>query len=617
MKSQYKGVLKERLSSYRIYEPRLLPSEWVSKNIVLPSGYEAKPGYIDFNYAPYLREVLDCFENPAVRDVIFCAPTRFGKTLLLRLWFACALAKSPRSLLLFDSTIDKGRSLIRKEIKPLIQYNQVLRNLIPTNRHHFSDSHMLFPAASVDVFGANSAAGAAGDTCKMILGNEVDKWRGETDKEASMIELVRHRTESAEGERKHFFSSTPTTEDGNIWSEYMAGDQRKFFVRCPHCGHMQPLTWNQVRWSPDAQVEAGEWDLDAVRETARYACSSCGELWDDDARLTAIRDPRSDWMPTAKPRIKTTRSYQINGLYGALQSSQIGELAVDFLQARRSQWFSSRRDFWNSRMGEVFRDDAKTITVDRFKGLLDDYSRGSLPKGFKPDLIIVATDVQSYGLPFVVFGFKYSGEVKTIDHGVAPGFEDLERIQRNYTPLAGCSFVVIDIGYEQRSPEVFDAIHRRVNLGWMGIDGFEQMKDSLTRLRNRDPFLGTKNQGQFMIQVLQVSTYEFKSEWEERFLKNIDLWRTYSVPDDPEHANDRKEQSEYFEQLIDERRVPRKVRRIGKPKWEWKSRNGKNHFFDCHVYALAFFYHFMKSRSFERGQSRKKAGRKTRKIDKS
>src|SRR5690606_13646937 len=90
----------------------------------------------------------------------------------------------------------------------------------------------------------------------------------------------RHRTESYEYERKHFYSTTPTIEEAIEWQEYLRGDQRKYFVPCPHCGTLQHLEWggaqtrHGVKWAKDAQRADKTWDFAAVKETVRYHCIS-------------------------------------------------------------------------------------------------------------------------------------------------------------------------------------------------------------------------------------------------------------------------------------------------------------------------------------------------------
>ena len=600
MKKPNRNRIADRLRDLaRIYEPYLSPSDWCERNIILPPGKnEAKPGRIDWKMTPYLRQILDCLEDPAVKEIVFIAPTRSGKTLLLRLGIACTIAKTPAPMLLFDSTIEKGRALVRKEVKPLINYNALLAARKPKNRAHYGDAHMLFPGASLDVYGANSAAGAAGDTATRAFGNECGKWKSETDKEASMIELIKHRVESAEGEGKIYLSTTPTTEESEEWQEFMLGDQCKFQVPCPFCGAMQELVWTQVRWPEDAQITEGEWDYRAVQAGAYYLCPHCAAHWTDADRLRAVQDPRATFVPTTQAKLPGVKSFQINGLYGPLQSNRLGDIAVSFLASRRTGWFASRRDFWNSRMGEPYRDTVSTITADKFRALMAPYARGTLPAGFVPEHLIIAVDVQTFGLPWVALAFDANNEKRTVDHGTAQHWSDIDIVQEGYAHLAKESFVIIDTGFAQRSPETLEAIFARRDRGWLGADGFEQSRN-LTQLSTRDPFIGTRQEGAAQIPVLLISTYEFKVEWEKMFIRDNDTWRTYTLPEHPDGTM-LAEQTEYFKMLLDEHRVPRKHIRPGKSAWEWKSKAGNNHAFDCHVYALALRYHLSRSQTVDR-----------------
>jgi phage terminase large subunit GpA-like protein len=416
-----------------------------------------------------------------------------------------------------------------------------------------------------------------------------------------MIELIKHRIESAEGEGKVYLSTTPTTDDADEWQEFLRGDQCKFNVLCPHCGQMQELNWASVWWDPEAKITETEWDYARVKATAAIKCSHCGAIWTEAERLSAIRDPRSTWVPTAQAKIPGTRSFQISGLYGPLQANTPGELAVAFLASRQTGWFASRRDFWNSRMGEPYRDSVVSITAEKFRALMADYERGTLPMDFRADVVIIAVDVQSNRLPWVCMGLSYDGQRRTIDHGDAQTWSDIDRIQREYGRLAPESFVIVDVGFGQRSAETLEAIHMRRPSGWLGARGVEQSAE-LTKLQKVDPFLGTRQEGAAQIPVLQISTYEFKVEWEKMFTRENDAWRTYTLPPD---ASEQlvHEQAEYFAQLLDEHRVPRKRILAGKPTWEWRSRSANNHSFDCHVYILALFYFLSRSRTIERVKS--------------
>lgn len=579
---------------------RATPSEWVTRHLRLPPGKkEAKPGPVRFDKAPFLRAIVDAAADPSLQDVIAVMPTRMGKTLAERCWWAYFMAEDPSPMILFDSTIDKGRALVEDELQTLVEYNAILRDLKPRNRHHYTAGKIIFPGATFRVYGGNSVAGAAGDTARVILGNEIEKWKGEQKNEASMVHLTRHRTESYEDDRKHIFTSTPTSETGPIWTEYLKSDQRKFFVPCPDCGQHHELTWEQVRWDEGARRDAGDWDMNRVAETANWVCPACASPWDDRMRRLAIEHKDADWQGTATPIVPKTGGFAVNGLYGWLPVHNLGALAVDFLSSRATGFFDDRKDFWNSRMGMPWKEHAVSFDGARIRQRVGDYARGTLPAGFNPDLIIVGYDVQTYGMPWVVLAFTWSGECRTLDHGLAATWTDLDAVQDSYHPMAGRSFVIGDINFEARRAECAEAVFMRKERGWIVADGQPHMHGELVKQATTNPFMGSNKGYQSAnasITKLLISTYDLKLEWEKRFTGEVGSWRTYSVKLDAE-KREHDEQGDYFAQLLDERRVQRKRRLAGQPQWEWKSRSGNNHAFDCHVYALALFWLLSRART--------------------
>ncbi|WP_438482740.1 terminase gpA endonuclease subunit [Oleiharenicola lentus] len=612
----------EKLRSFtrQFFRPaeRLKPSEWCAKHIELPSGKnETKHGRVNWSYSPYLAEPLDQLDEPGVTDITFVGPTRIGKTFLLRMGVAWGIAGQPGPAMWIDSTDDKAKDISKKEIQPLIAHNKILRDRKPENRHNFTDQRMLFPAAAFTMVGGNSAAGVAGDTVKRLFGNEVDKWRGASDKEAATIELARHRTESFDDERRHMWSCTPTIEEGTIWTWFLKGDQRYYHAICPHCAHAQRLVWGQVWWDPEAQITDHKWDLERVKSSARYRCENpvCSANvgpngWTDAERLAAIRHPDSHWRASTKGEPGHV-SYHLNGLYGPLKVNRVGELAKDFLSARTSGFFHDRQDFWNSRMGEPWRENVGTITAAKFTALERPYRRGAIPTDFKADVLIVAGDVQTNRIEYTVNAANWAGDSYIVSHGEAPSWADLEFVQDTYAKLAPTSYVIIDVNFEDRRAETLEAIYERRERGWMGAEGFEIAKD-LAKIERANVYLGGKLQNKgFTVPKLVISLYQFKVELEKRLSGEIKNWFTYSLDGgelslEPPDELSKEEQQGFYAQLLDERRVPRKPAVAGKPPFVFKSRRGNNHKFDCQVYFLALLWVLRKRRVKDKGDDQRK-----------
>jgi phage terminase large subunit GpA-like protein len=595
------------------YEERLLPSRWCESHIVLPAGrQETEHGPVSFKSRPCLREPLDCIADPTVTDVVVVAPTRGGKTFILRMGWAFSIAGDPAAGLWIDMDEDAAKRISKKELQPLVEANPCLRDRKPTNRHNYTDLQMLFPAAAQTLVGGQSAQQVAGDTVKRIFGNELDKWRGKSDREAEVAELARHRTESFDDERKHLWGCTPTIEQMTTWRYHNRGDQRRWFGPCPRCNTFQQLVWRDeqagagVVWSPAAKQQSGKWDLVRVKATARYSCvnpecsahdpdGARGSGLNDDERRSLVQDERSHWRATAIGE-PGWRSYQFNGLYGPKKVNNCGELAVDFLSARNTGFHHDRQDFWNSRMGLPWRDDIALLSIEKFAARECNYLRGEVPEGVRLDGIILGFDVQANRLEYVVAGFCYTGETYTIDHGNVAHWEDLDAIQDQYAALAPKSWAIGDINFEDRRAETLEQIYRRRDRGWLAAEAFDHAKE-LVRLEKANVFMGGKLQkaGHYVAKLV-ISAYEFKVELEKRISGEIKNWYTYQLPlaaGDDEIA----EQAEYYKQLLDERRIPRKRPVPGKPPFEWRDR-GNNHAFDCWVYILALFWSLQKRRAY-------------------
>lgn len=60
--------------------PNLTVSQWADANRVLQTQTSRRSGPWSTDYTPYLREVMDDYNNPHARHLVICAGTQLGKT---------------------------------------------------------------------------------------------------------------------------------------------------------------------------------------------------------------------------------------------------------------------------------------------------------------------------------------------------------------------------------------------------------------------------------------------------------------------------------------------------------------------------------------------------------
>lgn len=200
----------------------------------------------------------------------------------------------------------------------------------------------------------------------------------------------------------------PKRAKGPIHKAYLRGNQEEFFVTCPHCKYLQPLTFfrnedlKEPKLTPfseklieikDEQTgrliavlpiplkqgetrklvtgrmvfehcrdKLGKWDeLKILRETY-YECGSCqGRIDEKDHKDKMVAN--ATWLPTAigTPGVV---SQHINDLYSSDENSSWGQIVLEFLRCKR-EGRKELQGFYNHVLGIPWSDEiSKTSEAD-------------------------------------------------------------------------------------------------------------------------------------------------------------------------------------------------------------------------------------------------------------
>lgn len=230
--------------------------------------------------------------------VTVMAGTQVVKTELLICAACYYIHQEPAPILFVQPSQGAAAAFSKQRFEPTIEATPELRELVAPNGAGSTITAKDFPGGSLDFVGSNSPTDLASRPKRVILLDEIDKYPASAGVEGDPVKLAEERasTYKAVGRAKFVRTCSPTNEDtSRIGREYKAGDQRKCFVACPHCGERQILTWAQVVWNKDA---AGR----AIPETAGIACSACGTIWTEGDRLRAldalVETPDHGWRQT-------------------------------------------------------------------------------------------------------------------------------------------------------------------------------------------------------------------------------------------------------------------------------------------------------------------------------
>ena len=385
--------------------PRLSVTEWADAHRRLPTKGAGEPGPWRTSRVPYSAEIMDCLsaDHPAKR-VVFMKSVQSAGTEMGNNWVGWFIDTQKAPMMIVQPTLDMAERWSKQRLASMIEDCPSLRSKIAPSRARDSGNTTLLKewAGGVMVIsGANSGASLRSMPARYVFLDEVDAYPQELDGEGDPIKLAEARTTTFP-RRKVFLVSTPTIESlSRINKEWLASDMRRFHVPCPHCGHEQPLAWDNLRW-PKGQPEL-----------AVYHCSDCGVGIEEHHKTKMLAAGR--WIASYPDR--PIAGFHINGLY---TPTGLGltwvELATEWIEASKDP--ARQKTFINLRLGEVVADPNEKLDADDLASRAANYESRTIPKGCLT--ITCGVDVQKDRFAVLILGHGRAGQQWVIDYVELP-----------------------------------------------------------------------------------------------------------------------------------------------------------------------------------------------------
>jgi len=326
-------------------DPDLTVSEWADQYRMLSNKASAEPGPWRTDRTPYLREIMDCMSSSStIQKVVFMAGAQLGKTEGINNVVGYMISEAPGPAMFVQPTIEMAKRLSKQRLESLIHETPRLAEKIAPARSRDSGNTLFskeYPGGILLLTGANSATGLRSAPCRWVLLDEVDAFPHDVDGEGDPCALAERRA-STFSRRKIILTSTPTVKDmSRIESEYLASDQRRYFLPCPHCGHMQYLQWKNLQWR------------DGDPKTAAYVCESCGTHIREHYKSEMLR--KGEWRATATGEDKRTAGFHLSSLYSPLGWKSWEEIVGEFLRAKNDA--PLLKTFVNTVLGETWEEE--------------------------------------------------------------------------------------------------------------------------------------------------------------------------------------------------------------------------------------------------------------------
>lgn len=428
------AVIARAMSAWRP-PPELSLSKWADKFFVLSAETAAEPGR--WHTLPYQREPMDAITDPNVRMVVIQKSSRIGYTLMLSAAIGYFMEADPSSMMVVQPTVDDAKNFSKETIAPMLRDVPVLSRLVFRDIEEkgkgpkdssMTLQHKAFPGGILSTIGANSGAGFRRVSRRIVAFDEVDAYPPSAGSEGDQIHLGMKRSEAFYN-RKTIAGSTPLIAGSSRIEElFLAGDQRRYHVPCPHCGHMDFLVFERkaerghvMRWPP------GE------PEKACFECRGNGCVIEHKDKRWMIE--RGEWRPDnpGAPH----RSYHMWSAMSFSPNATWAQIAAEHVEAHRGGP-EKLKTFYNTTLGETWKERGEAPDWERLYQRREKYKIGTVPEG--PIVLTCGVDVQKDRFVFEVVGWAANKESWSIDYGELYGDTALQATWAQLDALIGRSF---------------------------------------------------------------------------------------------------------------------------------------------------------------------------------
>jgi phage terminase large subunit GpA-like protein len=408
-----------RAAANLIPPPDILPSVWAEENVRIPVG-NAIPGPIKFDNAPYQRGMLDVIKEPGVRRVDYMTGAQLGKTTIQQCITGYFIEHEPRSQIMAQPSQGDMQTFQETKLKPMLEANPKIASKIAKarSRDGVNNSRIISYIGGWLMFSwAGSPKTARGRSAPVTQADEIDGMPPTS--EGDFVELLTQRSATFGDQALSTRSSTPTIKGiSRIEKGFNEGDQRRYYVACPHCHEPQYLKWRNVFWSGRQSSDINDAEKDINQEhdpgSARYICEHCGSMWDDGERIAAIRNAEKlghGWK--AEKPFRGHASFHAPEMLSTFRrlrdivQSYLDKLAVDDLQS-----------FVNVSLAETWEEKGEKADPDSLINRREEYP-AQVPDGGV--YITAGVDMQNDRLEVEIVAWGLGEESWSVDYRVLWG----------------------------------------------------------------------------------------------------------------------------------------------------------------------------------------------------
>ena len=401
------GILTRNLGRVKP-PPKLLPHQWAEENVMIPAG-NAKPGPVRFGNAPFQVEPMDMMVDPECHRITLMWGAQTGKSQVQLMGMGYCIDHEPQSQMMMQPSQGDLQTWLNAKFQPMVDSTPSLEEKMAKarSREGVNNQQMKsYPGGFLMFAWSGSPKTMRGRSAPKIFCDEVDGY--EVTNEGNPVSLLWQRAATFGDQRLLFETSTPTVKGGSfIENSFEQGDQRRFYVPCPHCNEKQTLQWSNVIWQKEEDKNGNA--TEHLPETARYLCKRCGALWNDAERFAAIRN--GEWI--AAKKFRGHASYHLSELYSMFR--RLRDVVQSFLEKKAD---NDLQTFFNVSLAETWDEQGETVDHQQLLERCEKYN-AEVPAGVV--VLTAGVDVQGDRLEVELVGWGLGYESWSLDYQVFYG----------------------------------------------------------------------------------------------------------------------------------------------------------------------------------------------------
>lgn len=557
-------------------------SQWADENRVLVSESSAEPGLWRTSRAPYQREIMDAFTDPAVWKIVMMTSVQVGKTDMSLNMMGRAIDVDPGPMLFVQPSKDFAEDFSKRRVAPMIAACRALKRKVYEAKSRDAGNTITmktFPGGSLALTGANSPTELAGRPIRYAFMDEIDRFPRSAGSEGDPVELVEKRTETFRHNRKVVLTSTPTNKGASkIETSYLQGTQEEWHVECPHCLNYSFIRFSDIKFEKENFDEDGEKGYRVLR--AVWRCPTCKrETGEHETKRLPAK-----WVQHNPMAIENgIRSFKLNAFVSPW--SDWKAIVLQFLNAKDDP--ELLKTFYNTVLAESWEMRDRSGKPEKLHRRREHYN-AEVPSGVL--VLTCGIDTQDNRLEYEVVGWNREEESWGINRGIIPGRPDSPGVWKEVDGLLEREWKMAN-GMAMRILATF------VDSGGHFADAVYKACEQRKGLRIW-PIKGESGEGKPYVRVMKSSA---RSREGVKFMIGVDtgkeaiLYATGIENPGPRYMHFPQEirsgyDLEFFRGLISEKMVF--VRRGGKNLINWEKTYERNEPLDCRNYARAAYKYF-------------------------